>query len=597
MKAGKALKLPFKIVGIIVAVILLLLIGINVWLCVLGLPPKVKDFAVKQMEKQLHRQVQIKQVGLCLLKGIVIRDVKISNRPNFKKGTFLSCDAFVIKYDLLQLLKKKLIIKKLTIEKPEIFIKRYVKNKKVVFNFSDLIPPIPKKQPEPSKEKRLKKKKKAVKGMPKVSKYQIPIDLQIGKMGLEDAKIEIIDTATPKFKEIYKLFDVHFVIENLKLYENKPMDIKTGFGLSVTEFKNNKKTDKDINIEAAIKGVLTLFDKKGLLNPTGTFELALKNGRFTGIQAYEELRVQAKDLTKSVTGYQDKLVKSFNKMSKQITKLQKAGRLGSKVKGASSKADDLASKVAKMDTGFMKGALEWKFLKKTLEFDEVKTKVKIENSKVISEDLNVDFKDFKVLGSGYTALDTSLLYTLSLLAHKKYNKNEFTKAIANKDGEMEFPVIVKGTVSDMKVIFKKAEILKKLQDKIKQAFMDKFKNRAGGLDDIAKQYLNKYMGKYLGDASKYLSKDGAKEAVSQVKDQAKKKLDDAKKKAEAAAKAKLEEGKRKAEAATKAKLEEEKRKAEAAAKAKLEEEERKAKAAAKKKAEEEAKKKLKKFKF
>ena len=42
-----------------------------------------------------------------------------------------------------------------------------------------------------------------------------------------------------------------------------------------------KKTDKDINLETDIKGVLTLFDKKGWLNPTGEFDLALKNGKFT----------------------------------------------------------------------------------------------------------------------------------------------------------------------------------------------------------------------------------------------------------------------------------------------------------------------------
>ncbi|MBU1075796.1 MAG: AsmA-like C-terminal region-containing protein [Spirochaetes bacterium] len=579
MKAGKAIKLPFKIIGIVIALILLLLIGVNVWLCVKGFPPKVKNFAVEQMQKQLHRQVKVGKVGLCLLKGIVIKDVEISNRPSFKQGPFLKCKAIVLKYDLMQLLKKKLIVEKATIEEPEIYVQRYIQNKKVVFNFSDLIPPLPKKQPAAPKEEKVVKKK-AVKPV-KVSKYAIPVDLQVGKVGLEKAKIEVTDTATAKFKEVYILSDVTFLIENIKLYENAPVKITSGFGLSVTEFKDGQKTDKDINLEADIKGVLTLFDKKGWLNPTGVFDLALLNGKFTGIQAYDELRNQAKDISGSVSKYQDSLVKSFEKMSAGADKLKQAGALGSKVKGATDKAGSFAEKVGNMDIGFIKGALEWKFLKKTLEFDKVSTKVKIENGKVISEDIDANGTDFNVVGGGYAAMDTTLSYNLSMLGAKKYNKNAATKAIANEAGQIELPVAVKGTTSDPKFIFNKDEILKKIQNGLKQEFMSKFMGKGGSLDDVAKQYLNQYMGKYLGDTSKYLSKDGAKEAVSDVKNKANEKVDAAK----AEAQKKADEAKAVADAA--------KAKAEADAQAAVEAEKKKAEEAAKKKAEEEAKKKLK----
>ncbi len=527
MKVGKAIKLPFKIIAWTISIILVLLIGINVWLCVLGLPPKVKDFTVLQMQKALHRQVKVGKVGLCLLKGIVIKDVEISNRGTFKRnGTFLKCEAFVLKYDLLKLLKKKLIVEKFLIEKPEIYIERFKRGKRVVFNFSDLIPPMPKKQPaspEPEKEV-VVKKTKSKKPVKKMSKYQIPIDLQVGAVGLKDAKIEIIDTATPKFKEIYSLHDVTFLIENIKLHENAPLEITAGFGLSVTELKNNKKTDKDINLDSEIKGDLILFDKKGLLNPTGSFLLALKNGRFTGIQAYEELRNQAKDISKSVTKYQDTLVKSFNKMSKQINK---AGALGGTARSASSKAGALSEKLSKMDMDFIKGALEWKFLKKTLEFDKVSTKVKLQDGKVITDTLEAESDGFNVAGGGYTTIDTIVKYDLSLLADKKYNKNVVTKTVANESGQLSFPVKVRGTVSDMKVVFAKADIINRIKAGLKAEFEKKLKSQIGGLEDVAKQYLNKYMGKYIGQVS------SGKEAVSKAADAAKAKADAAKAKADA----------------------------------------------------------------
>lgn len=575
----KTLKLILKIIGGIIG---LIIIGI-ILLFIFFPTEKVKEIAIEQMQKQLHRQVQIGKVGLNLFKGIVIKDVRISDRPNFKKGTFISCKAFVFKYDLWKLLQRKLVIKKLVLEQPEIFVKRYIENKKVVFNFSDLLPPMPKKLPEKKEEKPREeaKKKTPSKPMPEIRKSQIPVDLQIGKLGLEKAKIEIVDTATPKFKEIYTLYNIHFLIENLRIYENRPLKISTGFGLSVTEFEKGQKTDKDINLEAKIGGVLKLFDKKGVLNPTGEFILALRNGKFTGIQAYEELRNQAQEISKSITAYQEKLLVSYKKIAEQVAKnqktLSKAGKIAGTVSDTSRKLDALAKKIAEIDLSFIKGALDWKFLKKTFEFDEVKTKLKIQESKIISDKIGLTAQDFRAEGSGYTGFDTTVDYVFTLIADKKYNKNEITKALANDKGELEFPIKVTGTISDTKIIFEKAEIISKIQNQLKERFMAQFKTKAGGMDDLAKQYLQNYVNQLFGEKAKYIT--SGKETVKAVKQEAKAKIEAEKKRLEEEAKKKEEELRRKAE--------EERKRLEAEKKKKEEE--------AKKKAMEEAKKKLKKF--
>ena len=585
MKVGKAVKLPFKIIGWILLVVLVVFIGVNVYLCYVGFPPKVKDIIVEQMAKQLHRKVEIKRVGFCILKGFVVRDIKIYHKKRFynKDKPFVEIKALVFKYDLSELMKKKIKIEKITLEYPTILIKRYLVKKKPVFNFSDLLPPVPKRLPKEEPEKKVEEKPKTPPpSMPKISKSQIPIDLQVEKIGLENANIEIEDTATPKFKEIYKLENVHFLVENIKIKDNAPISIKTGFGLSITEYAKGKKvksaeeskTAKDINIEALVEGTLVLFDKKGILNPSGEFMLGLRNGKFTGIQAYEELRNQAKDINKSVTKYQESLLKSLDKIKDQAAKLEKAGKLGIKTGGITDKAGSVVDKLAKMDMSFMKGALEWKFLAETLEFDKIETKVKIKDGKIITDELAADGKGFRVGGGGYTAMDTTLAYNLDLLADKEYNKNQVTKALAREDGSLEFPVKISGTVSDMKIKFEKAEIIKKIMDSLKEQFMNQLKTRAGGVENLAKQMLNKY----LGDYAKYADPDAAKKALAA-----------AKAKAAADAKAKLAgETKAVQDAAAKKLAEEQQR---------LEAEKKKQEEAAKKKAEDEAKKKLKKLKF
>ncbi len=537
MKAGKVAKLPFKIVGWVVLSILVIFIGVNIYLCTAGFPDWAKKQVVDIMKKTLKRQVKIEKVSFCLLKGIVIKNVQIADKgkrlkakkeDNNEKNLFLSCDAFVVNYDLSQIFKKKVKIEKLIIEKPKIYIKRFKRGKETVFNFSDMLPPVPKKQPKEVKKAEAEaapakpafsifsaKSAFAAKPAKKLDKKSLPpIELQVNKFGLEKALIQVIDTATPRFKEVYELKDVTFLIENINLTQNSEMKITIGFGVSVTELKDGKKTDKDINLEAEALGKVVVFDKKGVMNPSGQFNLALRNGKLTGMQAYDELRNQAQDLNKSVNKIQKDILKKIG----QLKQLNKLG-----IKG-----DKLASQAGKIDTSFIEGSLEFDFLKKTLEFDKIETVVKIKDGRFITEDLVIDLDDAVIKGGGYTDMDQNVKYDMLMLLAKKYNKNEITKAIANKDGKPEVPVKVRGTTSDTKVTIDENAITKKVKARLMKKIPG-MKDVEGGL----------------------------------------------KKQAEAAVKAKLDEAKKKAEAEAKARLEAEKKKQEEAAKKKAAEEAKK----------------------
>ena len=347
-----------------------------------------------------------------------------------------------------------------------------------------------------------------------------PIDLQVDVVGLDSGRILLVDTATAKFKEIYELKDVTFLIKNINLTKNKEMKIKMGFGISVTEIKAGKKTDKDINLDVGIDGKLKVFDKKGVMNPTGLFTLALRNGRFTGLQAYEQLKGQAQDISKSIHKIQGDVLKGLEDAVKNLNKAKKLG--------ISKEAGKIADNVAKIDTSFIKDSLEWDFLKDTLEFDKVETIVKIQDGKIITEDLKIDCGDFALEGGGYTDMDSNIKYDMLMLLAKKYNKNEITKAVANKDGKPEFPIKARGTFSDPKVMMEQAMIKKKIKNRLSKMLQEKIKKETGGLD--------------VGGSLKNQAQDAAKKAAAE-----------AQKKLEAEAKAKIEAEKKKQEDAAKKK--------------------------------------------
>src|SRR5208282_6810697 len=73
--------------------------------------------------------------------GLSVSDLKISESPNFSKGTFLSSDQFSLRLALLPLVFRKIEVRQLVLTHPVVQIVRNADGK--TFNFSDLIPPTP----------------------------------------------------------------------------------------------------------------------------------------------------------------------------------------------------------------------------------------------------------------------------------------------------------------------------------------------------------------------------------------------------------------------------------------------------------------------
>jgi uncharacterized protein involved in outer membrane biogenesis len=126
----------FKIVLVLVAIGAILLLAGTVALRIYLPPEKAKALVLQHLSTQLKREVTLGSASVGLLSGLHMTDLKISESPNFSKGTFLSSEQFSLKIALVPLLFRKIIVRQIILKRPEVAIVRQSDGK--TFNFSDL---------------------------------------------------------------------------------------------------------------------------------------------------------------------------------------------------------------------------------------------------------------------------------------------------------------------------------------------------------------------------------------------------------------------------------------------------------------------------
>jgi uncharacterized protein involved in outer membrane biogenesis len=122
-----------KVFGIIVLLLFVVSAGLVAFVHFYLTEERVKAIVIPQAEAALGRDVAIGAIKIGLLSGITIRDFLVKEAD--KTTNFISTKAFVLSYDLLPLLQKKLIISEIRFDEPAIQITRDAKGE---FNFSSL---------------------------------------------------------------------------------------------------------------------------------------------------------------------------------------------------------------------------------------------------------------------------------------------------------------------------------------------------------------------------------------------------------------------------------------------------------------------------
>jgi AsmA protein len=122
-----------KILSIIAAILIIVIITLFILMKMYVTPDRVKKFLIPAAETALNRKVALDKINISLFKGIEISNLSIKEAD----GTtdFLTSKTFVLKYEFLPLLTKKLVINELRILSPDI---RIVRDRDGKFNFETI---------------------------------------------------------------------------------------------------------------------------------------------------------------------------------------------------------------------------------------------------------------------------------------------------------------------------------------------------------------------------------------------------------------------------------------------------------------------------
>jgi AsmA protein len=164
-----------KVFGVIVLLVVVVVVGLVAVVKIYLTEERVKALVIPQAESALGRKVAIGDIKIGLFSGITIKDFIIKEADG--QSNFVSTKAFVLSYDLMPLLQKKLVVSEIRLDDPTIAVSR---NKQGKFNYSTLAI-----LSEPAKQDK-----------PKTSATEaaaVPLALTIDQIRLVNAKLSVRD--------------------------------------------------------------------------------------------------------------------------------------------------------------------------------------------------------------------------------------------------------------------------------------------------------------------------------------------------------------------------------------------------------------------
>ncbi len=125
----------FKILIALVVVLVLAVVGLNFAIKAYLTPERVKTMVIPPAEKTLQRKVSLGEIQVSLFKGVTLTNLTVKEADG--KEDFLRVKEFVLKYKLLPLLKKEIVISKILLVNPYLRIYRDAQGH---FNYESLGP-------------------------------------------------------------------------------------------------------------------------------------------------------------------------------------------------------------------------------------------------------------------------------------------------------------------------------------------------------------------------------------------------------------------------------------------------------------------------
>ncbi len=168
-----------KLISLLLALGLLAFAAIAAFVHFYLTDEKIKSLVIPQAEKALGRSVSIGAIDVGIFSGITISDFAVKEKD--QKTDFIQTEKFVLSYDLVPLLKKKLIVNELLLENPSVNI---IRGKDGEFNFNSIAL-----LEKPTQEQ----EKKAPKNRSTAAKTAVPIALTVETIRVSNASLSFID--------------------------------------------------------------------------------------------------------------------------------------------------------------------------------------------------------------------------------------------------------------------------------------------------------------------------------------------------------------------------------------------------------------------
>ena len=269
-----------------------------------------KDMVAAQMEKALNRHVTIGDVSVgifSMVSGIEVNDVKISNfktpeqlkalegKPVDGGDIFVGLKSFKFKVEFLPLLSKRFVLRQLVLYEPVINV---VKGKDGGFNFDDLTRP--KKLTAEDKATLEKEKVEDAKRRAEEAKRpsqpltvdDIPVDISIGKVGIEKGVLTFFDRGLDQTFQVYNLTLLVHSIDIIPREIEKHNSVKLRIEMGVKTVGAVKTgTVQSFDIGFAVNGSVEPFDAKSRrLDPGVAAKVGMPYGQMTGLQIFEKIK-------------------------------------------------------------------------------------------------------------------------------------------------------------------------------------------------------------------------------------------------------------------------------------------------------------------
>jgi uncharacterized protein involved in outer membrane biogenesis len=122
-----------KIVLVFGLAVVVLFVALTIFVRVYLTDDRIKAYIIPEAEKALDRNVAIGDIHVGLLRGISIDDFII--REKDRQDAFITMKSFVLRYELLPLLRKKFVVREIHLQEPTV---RIARDKSGTFNFESL---------------------------------------------------------------------------------------------------------------------------------------------------------------------------------------------------------------------------------------------------------------------------------------------------------------------------------------------------------------------------------------------------------------------------------------------------------------------------